>query len=257
MASGGFHGGSTHSGGFHSSGGGGSHGGGSGGYDSFDGGGPEEGLMMAGLIVLAITLYIFSHIQKGTIPGINLPTFSIYVITGFAFIPSIKAHKRFSALERVRLKYVVHSDRIIGTEFISPVRRGTKETWVGKEDKNYRISFREERFGDKNLTRVKEFMSKRPVIFLLWPKVFLIISIILFLSSPFIVSGVKYSLVPKPISVKRIDEIVYYVSFIPAGLAFLCPILSSIFVKIREKLLYTCAFKIVDENEKELAAEMH
>jgi hypothetical protein len=50
---------------------------------------------------------------------------------------------------------------------------------------------------------------------------------------------------------------VYYVSFIPAGLAFLCPILSSIFVKIREKLLYTCAFKIVDENEKELAAEMH
>ncbi len=257
MASGGFHGGSTHSGGFHSSGGGGSRGGGSGGYDSFDGGGPEEGLMMAGLIVLAITLYIFSHIQKGTIPGINLPTFSIYVITGFAFIPSIKSHKRFSALERVRLKYVVHSDRIIGTEFISPVRRGTKETWVGKEDKNYRISFREERFGDKNLKRVKEFMSKRPVIFMLWPKVFLVISIILFLSSPFIVSGVKYSLVPKPISVKRIDEIVYYVSFIPAGLAFLCPILSSIFVKIRENLLYTCAFKIVDENEKELAAEMH
>ena len=95
MASGGFHGGSTHSGGFHSSGGGSSHGGGSGGYDSFDGGGPEEGLMMAGLIVLAITLYIFSHIQKGTIPGINLPTFSIYVITGFAFIPSIKVIRGF------------------------------------------------------------------------------------------------------------------------------------------------------------------
>ena len=100
MASGGFHSGSTHSGGFHSSGGGGSRGGGSGGYDSFDGGSSEEGLMTAGLIVLAITLYVFSHIQKGTIPGINLPTFSIYVIAGFAFIPSIKAHKRFSALGR-------------------------------------------------------------------------------------------------------------------------------------------------------------
>ena len=255
MASGGFHSGSSHSGSFHSSGGGSRSGGGysGGGYDP--GGGGVEGFMVIGIIVIAITLYFFSHIQRETIPGINLITFGIYVATGFAFIPSIKAHKRVNELERIKLKFVVSSTRIIGSEFISPVRRGTKETWVGKEDRNFRISFIEEGFGDKNLKRVKEFMRTKPIVFMLWPRVFLVIAILWCFSAPFIVTGVRNYLIWKPISVKRIDEIAKYVSYIPAVLSFLCPILSGVFVNIREKLLYKCAVQIVDENEKELAAE--
>ena len=159
------------------------------------------------------------------------------------------------AIEGIRASHVVHSDRIIGSEFLSPVRRGTKATWVGKEDRNFRISFNEEGFGDKNLKRVKEFMRKRPITFMLWPKVFLVIAILWCFSAPFIVSGVREYLVTKPVSVKRIDEIAKYVSYIPAVLSLLCPILSAVFVNIREKLLYKCAVQIVDENEKELAAE--
>lgn len=256
MASGGFHSGSSHSGSFHSSGGGGSRSGGGysgGGYDY--GGGGGDGLMVIGIIVIAITLYFFSHIQRETIPGINLITFGIYTATGFFFIPSIKAHKRVKAIEGIRARHVVHSDRIIGSEFLSPVRRGTKATWVGKEDRNFRISFNEEGFGDKNLKRVKEFMRKRPIVFMLWPKVFLVIAILWCFSAPFIVTGVRNYLTWKPISVKKIDEIARCVSYIPAVLSLLCPILSAVFVNIREKLLYKCAVQIVDENEKELAAE--
>ena len=261
MASGGYHGGSSHSGGFHSSSGGSSSGGGSsgggysGGYGDFGGGSPGEGFMVIGVIILAITLFIFAHIQKGTIPGINLISLSLYAITGFAFIPGIKSHKRVAEIERIRFKHVIRSDSGISSEFISPVRRGTKETWVGKNDKNFRISFKEERFGDKNLIRVKEMMRKRPVTVLLWPKVFLVIAVIWFLSAPFIAEFTRNLLVPRPISVKKIDEIVKNVSYVQAGLTLIFPILSTILVKVRENLLYKFAVKIVDENDKELMAE--
>lgn len=247
MASGGFHSGSSHSGSFHSSGGGGS----SGGYGDFDfDGGPEEGLMIIGFIILAVTLYIFAHIQKGTIPGINLISLSLYVITGFSFIPSFKSHKRVKELEKVRKKDVVRSKSGVRSEFISPERRGTKETWVGKYDKNFSISFREERFGDKNLLRVKDFMKTRPVTFLLWPKVFLIVAIIWFLMQTPVSLFVRELLIPKPMPVKEIEHIINIVSYIQAGIAFVFPVLSTVFVKVREKLLYKCAEEIVDENGK-------
>lgn len=258
MATGGFHGGSSHSGGYHSSGGGGFGGGGrsSGGFGHYGfNGSAEEGLMMIGLIILAVTFYVLAHLQKGTIPGINLVSVSIYVITGFAFIISFKGHKRVKELERVRRKHVVRSYSGVRSEFKSPERRGTKETWVGKHDKNFSISFSEERFGDRNLMRVKEFMKTKPVTFLLWPKVFLIITILWFLLQTPVSVFVKDLLIPKPISVKEIDHIVNIVSYVQAGLALVFPILSAVFVKVREKLLYKCAANIVDEIEKELEPE--
>ena len=273
MASGGFHGGSSHSGGFHSSGGGGFHSSGGGGfhssgggggfhssgsYHSYDGGrtgnnytgGSDDGdgcFMIMAVIVCFIVgggLYLIGAIINGEIPGLNLPSVAMFAVAFFLFIPSFQQSARTSELSDV-LHYGL-SKSYVYSETYSGVRVGDKDTWAGKNSKSYRIAFYGPH-GDNNIKEVRETMKRTPKIVWIRPGTWLFIAIIIFVCNFFfyeLVIPIFENMIMSDAAFTFFDYLVFY---LPKILALGCPIMSLVFVKVRDKYIYECALRLGNE----------
>lgn len=287
MASGGFHGGSSHSGGFHSSGGGGFSGGGfhssggssyhsSGSYHSYGGGrtgnnytgGSDEGggcfTTMAILVCFFVGggLYFIGAIINSEVPGLNLPSLVMFAVAGFLFIPSFQQSARTSELSDV-LHYGL-SKSYIYSETYSGDRIGDKDTWAGRSNQSYRISFFGPH-GDNNIKEVRATMKRTPRIVWIRPGTWLAIAIVIFLVNFFFYEMVIPIFENMIMSDAAFTFFDYFVFYLPKVLALQCPILSFIFVKVRDKYIYECALRLANEiaseekrsvTESEIAKEL-
>ena len=274
MARGGFHGGSSHSGGFHSSGGGGFHSSGGGGFRSSGGGGggfhrsgsyhsygggrtgnnytggSDEGdgcfTTMAVILCFFIGggLYFIGAIINNEIPGLNLLSLAMFVTAGFLFIPSFQQSERTSELSDV-LHYGL-SKSYIYSDTYSGDRIGDKDTWAGRSNQSYRISFFGPH-GDNNIKEVRATMKRTPRIVWIRPGTWLAIAIVIFLVNFFfyeMVIPIFENMIMSDAAFTFFDYLVFY---LPPVLALQCPILSLIFVKVRDKYLYQCATRLANE----------
>ena len=270
MASGGFHGGSTHSGGHHSGGGGGFSGGGGGfsgghysggshysGYSHHGGGGGDGDGSFAGLAVVVGIIILLSGlaaIANGEVPGINLINLGIFFVTGCLFVLSFNHSDRTSALMDLRMsgmsKSYIYSDTYTGD------RIGTKDTWAGKNDKSYRITFYGGEQGVKNCAEVLQTMKRTPRIIWIRPGTWLVFAVIIFIVNFFFyecIIPIFENMVMSDFAFKFFDEFIFY---LPSVLALGCPILSRVFVKVRDNILYECAARLAsDIKTEEMLAE--
>ena len=269
MASGGFHGGSSHSGSHHSSGGGfgggfsggghsggGHYGGGYSGGGHSGGGGGGDGIAGLGVIVIYILgaiLYgiiaLFKAIACGDIPGLNLLNLAIFTVAGFLFGLSFKHSERTSAL--IDLRRYGYSKSYIYSDIFTCEKTGSKDTWAGKNSKSYWITFYGKEQGDKNCAEVFKTMKRTPRIVWMRPGTWLVISISLFVVNFFFYESIIpffENMIMTDFAFKFFDELIFY---LPSILALGCPILSFIFVKVRDNILYECAVRLAAEIKTE------
>lgn len=274
MASGGFHGGSSHSGGHHSGGGGfggggfsgGGHSGGgfsgggySGGHDHYygggggGGGGGGSGLGVIVFYIFGAVLYgiisAFAAIARGDVPGLNLINLAVFFVAGILFSMSFKHSKRTSAL--IDLRETGSSKSYIYSDTYSCERMGSKDTWAGKNSKAYRITFYGGEQGKKNCNEVLQTMKRTPRIVWLRPGTWLVIYIFIFCLNFFFYECIIpffENMIMSDFAFKFFDEFIFY---LPSSLALGCPILSSVFVRVRDNMLYECAVRLASEIKTE------
>ena len=289
MASGSFHDSSSHSGSFHSSGGSsgrssGSSSGSSGGYsgsytdgsdfDYVDGIDDDigTGIGIAGVILffLSFPIMILMSIVGLLVylPRATLLTLGIFFVSGIVFIPSIKNSKRLSELNYIKRKDVFVSDGRVSSAKNGENRIGDRFTWYSKEKrkKTYAISFDElerssrfdddEAYGSYNVMAVKETIKRTPKIIWISPGKWYLFSFICFVCNIFF-----YELViPIFENIKMSDSAFIFfdnlIFFLPSCLALLFSILSIIFIFVKDKLLYECAVRIVEDKKAKEEAKM-
>lgn len=263
MASGGHFGGGFHSGGFHSGGfgggggfsGGGFSGGGfsGGGGSHFHGGGyyrsddddPYEPYVLLIVVGGAIICFIIGQLVLGNIPGLNLLNTGIFITAAGLFIPSHKQSDRTDALKDI-LKHQ-YSKSYIKSEVYSGDRIGSKLTWAGKNNKSYWITFYEKPYGENNVREVYETMKRTPRIVWVRPKTWSGICIALFVINFFFYEVTIPFFENMWMSDEAFVFFDYLIFYLPSILALLCPILSLIFVKVRDNILYECALRIAED----------
>jgi len=275
MARGGFHGGSSHSGGHHSGGGGhhssGGHYGGGGHYSggSFFGGGSSrsgggysgggssyggggDNLIMFVCSVLAggafLILYLIVMIAEGNIPGMNLVNLGIFIASGVIFSLGLKEFDRTSDLnDLIKYKGEYVSGKVWKGNSIA-YKKGDKLSWAGKYNYEYRISFYDPEFGKENARKVLETIDRTPRIIWINPFAWLVLGGVFFVSTFFFYECV----IPHFERMKMtdlafwfIDELVFY---LPSILTLLCSIACLLIVKYKDRILYKCAERIVEDN---------
>ena len=263
MASGGFHDSSSHSGSHHSSGGGfgggfsgGGHSGGGysgGGYSDGGDGDSIAGLGIIVIYILGAILYgiiaTFKAIACGDVPGLNLINLTIFAVAAFLFPLSFKHSKRTSAL--VDLRESGKSKSYIYSDIFTCERIGSKDTWAGKNSKGYRITFYGKDQGDKNCQEVLQTMKRTAKIIWMRPGTWLVFYIAIFLLNfLFYESIIPFfeNMIMTDFAFKFFDELIFY---LPSILALGCPILSFVFVKVRDNILYECAVRLASEIKTE------
>lgn len=253
MASGDFHDSSSHSGDFHSSGGGGSFGGGgsSGGGGSYDGGdysGGGGGDFM-GVIVVAVALlyYFFTNLGQGNIPGLNFVNLFIFLASAFILFLGLKENYRTAVLREIKRNGpyknpgYVHGGKIISRDFTD------SKTSYGY-NKSYFIAFYDHDFGDANAEKVCDLIKRTPKIVWMSPYVWLLISIVSFVSTFFYYETVIPYFENKMMTDLAFKFFDYLTFYFPSIVCLLSAVACLVFVKVKDKLLYECAVRIVDDN---------
>ena len=285
---GGFHTGSHHSGGGFSGGGfsgGGFHSGGGSSGGGFSGGGHSGGgfsggghyyhgdygdsnlglyLRVATPLIYLIAFFIIK-IVKGDVPGVNLLSLVITIVSYVIFFFSLKNYDRTFALMKVRA-----GDRYIygqvwkGATPPQKSKNGNNRSWADKYG-FYRIAFFDQDYGPDNAKTVYEMMKRTPAI--LWMNLFvwLIIAIVATASTLFFYETfiqIFENMIMTDEAFALIDEIIFYT---PSCVTLICAIASVVVVKVRDVLLYRCAEGIVKDNwaadrrnktEEEIKAEL-
>lgn len=186
---------------------------------------------------------------QGYIPGLNLLNLGIFILAGLLFIPSFKQAERTVAL--VDLRRDGSSSSYVGSETFTYERKGSKRTWAGKNDKSYRISFAGADQGKKNSAEVLETMKRTPRIVWMRPRTWLIISIVIFFVNFFFYESIIpifENMIMSDSAFMFVDEFTFY---LPSVLALGCSILSLVFVKVRDNILYECAVRLASEIQTE------
>ena len=260
MARGGFHGGGFHSGGHHGgfSGGGfhggGFHGGFHGGYYGGRNGSDENESyrFFSTIVVLSICLigFLIDKAYEGNIPGLDYYNLILFFISLCFFIWMCKENGRTSVLSKIR-KGTGSSGSVWKGE--SPnFRVGNYHTWYDTTSSQYCISFYEKSFGDSNAEKVKETMARTPKIVWMSPYVWTVLGGIFFICTFFfyeLVIPVFENRVMTDQAFNFMDNFIFY---LPSVLTLLCAVSGFIMLKIRDNLLYKCAYRIVHDN---IAAE--
>lgn len=267
MARGGFHGGGFHSGGHHSGGGfrgGGSHFSGGGHYSGgshysgvrygggSSGGGDDGVLLITYLLVGAVVLilYFLSAIAEGAVPGLNLVNLGMFVLSGFLFYFSLRDFERtadLKKLKRIKAPNPYVTGRVWNGSTLA-YKKSDKRSWVGKYNYEYQISFYDPDFGTENAIKVKETMTRTPKILWMNLRVWLFFGIVFGLSTFFFYETViPYfeNMIMTDMAFEFIDDLVFY---LPAILTLLCSIATMIISKVRDRILYKCAERIVNDN---------
>ena len=133
-------------------------------------------------------------------------------------------------------------------------RAGSNFTWAGDDGESFRIAFSVSEQGAKNGQEVLNVMKSKPWIIWLQPGVWLAISTAILVLNIFLDNAVS-SLFAGMGTGTEIAELRAIIFYTPCFLALACPILSFIFVIVRDNILYKCALKLANEIEADLIAK--
>ena len=200
--------------------------------------------------VFIITM-IYCAIANRTVPGMNLTNAAIFVAGGLLFIPSMMQSIRTDALKELRKTGT--SEFYVCSRKYSEYRTGNNNTWAGKNDKNYRIAFYGTEQGVENGQAVLKAMKETPRIVWMRPGTWLVIFLVILFANFFFYDNVSCFFTGLNDEAFRfLDKFFFY---LPCALAFICPILSFIFVMARDRILYKCAVRLAAEIDEEESSD--
>lgn len=201
-------------------------------------------IIVSGVFIIAM---IYCAIVNKTVPGMNLINAAIFVAGGLLFIPSMKQSIRTDALKDLRRNGT--SEFYVCSRKNSGSRNGNSNTWAGTNDRNYRIAFYGTEQGIENGQEVLKTMKEKPGIVWMRPGTWLVIFLLILLVNFFFYDNIiPFFTGMNDTAFRILDKIIYY---LPSVLAFICPVLSLVFVKVRDNILYECAVRLAAEIDEE------
>ena len=204
-------------------------------------------------ILVPCAIYVIAYgICNREFPGLDPINATVYLLGGILLIPSYIQAPRTYALSEIR-RYGASEMPVFSRKYTNK-RTGSNFTWAGVDEKSFRIAFSASEQGTKNGQEVLKVMKSKPWIIWLQPGVWLAISSAILILNIFLDNAVSslFAGMGAGTEIAVLREIVFYT---PCVLAFACPILSFIFVIVRDNILYECAMKLANEIEADLIAK--
>ena len=203
-------------------------------------------------ILVPCTIYVIAYgICNREFPGLDPINATVYLLGGILLIPSYIQAPRMYALSEIR-RYGASEMPVFSKNFTCK-RDGSKFTWAGIDEKSYRIAFSASEQGTKNGQEVLKVIKSKPRIIWLQPGVWLAIYTAILVLNIFLDNAVSslFAGMGTGTGITVLRGIVFYT---PCVLALACPVLSFIFVIVRDNILYECAVNLAKEIEADLIA---
>ena len=204
-------------------------------------------------ILVPCAIYVIAYgICNREFPGLDPINATVYLLGGILLIPSYIQAPRMYALSEIR-RYGASEMPVFSKNFTYK-RDGSKFTWAGIDEKSYRIAFSASEQGTKNGQEVLKVMKSKPWIIWLQPGVWLAIYTAILVLNIFLDNAVSslFAGMGAGTGITVLRGIVFYT---PCVLALACPVLSFIFVIVRDNILYECAVELANEIEADLTAK--
>ena len=203
-------------------------------------------------ILVPCTIYVIAYgICNREFPGLDPINATVYLLGGILLIPSYIQAPRTYALSEIR-RYGA-SEMPVFSKIFTYKRDGSNFTWAGIDEKSYRIAFSASEQGTKNGQEVLKVIKSKPRIIWLQPGVWLAIYTAILVLNIFLDNAVSslFAGMGAGTGITVLRGIVFYT---PCVLALACPVLSFIFVIVRDNILYECAVNLAKEIEADLIA---
>ena len=203
-------------------------------------------------ILVPCTIYVIAYgICNREFPGLDPINATVYLLGGILLIPSYIQAPRMYALSEIR-RYGASEMPVFSKNFTYK-RDGSNFTWAGIDEKSYRIAFSASEQGTKNGQEVLKVIKSKPRIIWLQPGVWLAIYTAILVLNIFLDNAVSslFAGMGAGTGITVLRGIVFYT---PCVLALACPVLSFIFVIVRDNILYECAVNLAKEIEADLIA---
>ena len=203
-------------------------------------------------ILVPCTIYVIAYgICNREFPGLDPINATVYLLGGILLIPSYIQAPRMYALSEIR-RYGA-SEMPVFSKNYTYKRDGSNFTWAGIDEKSYRIAFSASEQGTKNGQEVLKVIKSKPRIIWLQPGVWLAIYTAILVLNIFLDNAVSslFAGMGTGTGITVLRGIVFYT---PCVLALACPVLSFIFVIVRDNILYECAVNLAKEIEADLIA---
>lgn len=203
-------------------------------------------------ILVPCTIYVIAYgICNREFPGLDPINATVYLLGGILLIPSYIQAPRMYALSEIR-RYGASEMPVFSKNFTYK-RDGSNFTWAGIDEKSYRIAFSASEQGTKNGQEVLKVIKSKPGIIWLQPGVWLAIYTAILVLNIFLDNAVSslFAGMGAGTGITVLRGIVFYT---PCVLALACPVLSFIFVIVRDNILYECAVNLAKEIEADLIA---
>ena len=203
-------------------------------------------------ILVPCTIYVIAYgICNREFPGLDPINATVYLLGGILLIPSYIQAPRMYALSEIR-RYGA-SEMPVFSKNYTYKRDGSNFTWAGIDEKSYRIAFSASEQGTKNGQEVLKVIKSKPRIIWLQPGVWLAIYTAILVLNIFLDNAVSslFAGMGAGTGITVLRGIVFYT---PCVLALACPVLSFIFVIVRDNILYECAVNLAKEIEADLIA---
>ena len=203
-------------------------------------------------ILVPCTIYVIAYgICNREFPGLDPINATVYLLGGILLIPSYIQAPRMYALSEIR-RYGA-SEMPVFSKIFTYKRDGSNFTWAGIDEKSYRIAFSASEQGTKNGQEVLKVIKSKPRIIWLQPGVWLAIYTAILVLNIFLDNAVSslFAGMGAGTGITLLRGIVFYT---PCVLALACPVLSFIFVIVRDNILYECAVNLAKEIEADLIA---
>ena len=203
-------------------------------------------------ILVPCTIYVIAYgICNREFPGLDPINATVYLLGGILLIPSYIQAPRTYALSEIR-RYGA-SEMPVFSKNYTYKRDGSNFTWAGIDEKSYRIAFSASEQGTKNGQEVLKVIKSKPRIIWLQPGVWLAIYTAILVLNIFLDNAVSslFAGMGTGTGITVLRGIEFYT---PCVLALACPVLSFIFVIVRDNILYECAINLAKEIEADLIA---
>jgi len=203
-------------------------------------------------ILVPCTIYVIAYgICNREFPGLDPINATVYLLGGILLIPSYIQAPRTYALSEIR-RYGASEMPVFSKKYTYK-RDGSNFTWAGIDEKSYRIAFSASEQGTKNGQEVLKVIKSKPWIIWLQPGVWLAIYTAILALNIFLDNAVSslFAGMGTGTGITVLRGIVFYT---PCVLALACPVLSFIFVIVRDNILYECAVNLAKEIEADLIA---
>ena len=203
-------------------------------------------------VLVPCAIYALAYgIYNREFPGLDPVNATVYVVAGFLLIPSYIQASRTYALSEIR-RYGASEMPVFSRKY-SYRRAGSNYTWAGIDEKSFRIAFSASEQGTKNGQEVLKVMKSKPWIIWLQPGVWLAVYTAILALNIFLDNAVSslFAGMGTGTEIAVLRQIVFYT---PCVLALACPVLSFIFVIVRDNTLYECAVTLANEIKADLIA---